>query len=74
MAEIHVEPPRRGGLGWLWALLALLIIAGLVWYFVLGAPGLGRPTTDTTRHDTTTGATHVAPAHVASLGASRTAA
>lgn len=70
MAEIRVEPPRRGGLGWLWALLALLVIAGLVWYFVLGAPGLGRPTgdttrPDTTRPDTTTGALRAAPVRFA---------
>lgn len=32
MADIRVE--RRTGLGWLWALLALLAIAGLVWWLM----------------------------------------
>lgn len=43
MAEIHVEPQRRGGLAWLWVLLIVVVIALAVWYFVLGAPGLARP-------------------------------
>lgn len=33
MAEIHVEPRRRS-LAWLWILLALIIVGGLVYYFV----------------------------------------
>ena len=33
MAEIRVEPRRRG-LAWLWILIALIIIAGLVYYFM----------------------------------------
>ena len=43
MAEIHVEPRRRGGLAWLWVLLLVIVIAAVIWYFVLGAPGLARP-------------------------------
>ena len=35
MAEIRVEPKRRN-LTWLWVLLAVLVIAALVWYFLLG--------------------------------------
>jgi hypothetical protein len=35
MAEIRVEPKRRS-LTWLWVLLAVLVIAALVWYFLLG--------------------------------------
>lgn len=38
MAEIHVEPKGRG-MGWIWIVIALIIIAALIWYFVLGAPG-----------------------------------
>ena len=33
MAEIKVEP-KRGGLGWLWAIVALVLIAAVVWYFM----------------------------------------
>jgi hypothetical protein len=33
MAEIRIEPKRRG-LGWLWLLLALIIVAALAWYFL----------------------------------------
>ena len=33
MAEIKVEP-KRGGLGWLWALLAVVLLAIIVWYFM----------------------------------------
>jgi hypothetical protein len=33
MAEIRIERKRRG-LGWLWLLLALLIVAALAWYFL----------------------------------------
>jgi multidrug resistance efflux pump len=42
MAEIRIERKRRG-LGWLWLLLALLIVAGLAWYFLY--PGRAAPTT-----------------------------
>lgn len=34
MAEIHVEPKRRSSLTWLWVVIALIIIAALIWYFV----------------------------------------
>jgi hypothetical protein len=37
MAEIRVEE-KRGGLAWLWILLALLLIGAAVWYF-MGMPG-----------------------------------
>jgi hypothetical protein len=33
MAEIHVEPRRRS-LAWLWILLALIVVGGLVYYFM----------------------------------------
>ena len=33
MAEIKVEP-KRGGLGWLWAIIVLGLIAAALWYFM----------------------------------------
>jgi hypothetical protein len=33
MAEIKVEP-KRGGLGWLWMIIVLALIAAAVWYFM----------------------------------------
>ena len=33
MAEIKVEP-KRGGLGWLWAIIILALIGAAVWYFM----------------------------------------
>ena len=33
MAEIKVEP-KRGGLGWLWAIIILALVAAGVWYFM----------------------------------------
>lgn len=33
MAEIKVEP-KRGGLGWLWAIIVLALIAAAAWYFM----------------------------------------
>lgn len=32
MAQIQIEE-RRGGLGWLWAIIAIVLIALAVWYF-----------------------------------------
>jgi len=33
MAEIKVEP-KRSGLGWLWAIIVLAVIAVGVWFFM----------------------------------------
>jgi hypothetical protein len=33
MAEIRVEERKRG-MGWLWGLIALVIVALLIWYFM----------------------------------------
>ena len=33
MAEIKVEP-KRGGLGWLWAIVLLALIGAAAWYFM----------------------------------------
>jgi ABC-type polysaccharide/polyol phosphate export permease len=52
MAEIRLERERKRGLGWLWALLLVLIIAAVVWYlwskgYIGGSAAGARP--DTTR-------------------------
>ena len=33
MAEIRVEQERKGGLTWLWLLIALALVAAAIWYF-----------------------------------------
>jgi hypothetical protein len=35
MAEIKVEP-KRGGLGWLWAIIILVLVAAVLWYVFNG--------------------------------------
>ena len=35
MAEIKVEA-KRGGLGWLWAIIILAVLVAGVWYFMYG--------------------------------------
>jgi hypothetical protein len=50
MAEIKVEP-KRSGLGWLWAIIILALVAAGVWYFMItsrGAPATTAPV-DSTR-------------------------
>lgn len=51
MAEIRIEQKRRS-LGWLWLLLALLVVAALAWYFLYP----GRTPAPTTPAPPTTGA------------------
>lgn len=45
MAEIRVEPVRKRGLGWLWALVLVLVLAAVAWYLwtngYLGARAAG---------------------------------
>jgi hypothetical protein len=50
MAEIKVEP-KRGGLGWLWAIIILALIAAAVWYFMNNSRAVPATTTpaDSTR-------------------------
>lgn len=36
MAEIKVEP-KRGGLGWLWAIVLLIVLGAAVWYFFVNS-------------------------------------
>ena len=33
MAEIRVEP-KRGGMGWLWAIIVLALLGAAIWYFM----------------------------------------
>lgn len=47
MAEIRVEERKRG-MGWLWGLIALAIVALLIWYFMSTREG----TTGDTLRDT----------------------
>ena len=47
MAEIRVEERKRG-MGWLWGLIALVIVALLLWYFM----STGDPAADDTLRDT----------------------
>ena len=44
MAEIRVEP-KRGGLGWLWAIILIALLAVAAWYFLrtTGAPAATTP-------------------------------
>jgi hypothetical protein len=45
MAEIKVEA-KRGGLGWLWAIIILAVIVAGVWYVMYGprsAPATAAP-------------------------------
>ena len=50
MAEIKVEP-KRGGLGWLWAIIILALIAAAAWYFMNNSRAVPAPATpaDSTR-------------------------
>ena len=47
MAEIRVEREKRG-LGWLWALLALLLLALAAWWFLTQRPDSNTAPADTT--------------------------
>ena len=43
MAEIRVEERKRG-MGWLWGLIALVIVALLIWYFMSTGDGTAEDT------------------------------
>ncbi len=64
MAEIRVEE-KRGGLGWLWALLLVLLVAVAAWWFLTtrnaDGPGAPEPAGEVTPASPTSGAT--APGH-----------
>lgn len=62
MAEIKVEP-KRGGLGWLWAIIILAIIAAALWYFFNNSravPATASPA-DTTRTSMIRSPAHILP-------------
>ena len=65
MAQIRVEQ-KRSGLGWLWAIIALLAAAALVWFLVAsGRTTIGSEGStpgDTLRTGDTTRTSRVAPA------------
>ena len=46
MAEIKVEP-KRGGLGWLWAIIILAVIGAAVWYFLTSSQTVPATTSPT---------------------------
>ena len=47
MAEIRVQREKRG-LGWLWALLVIVLLALAVWWFLTQRPGVAPAPVDTT--------------------------
>jgi hypothetical protein len=74
MAEIRIERKRRG-LGWLWLLLALLIVAVLAWYFLYPgrtttAPAAAPPATGAIQH-TAPATTRASVVHVVPLAPTR---
>ena len=48
MAEIKVEP-KRGGLGWLWVIILLALIAAGIWYFMNNSVPATTTPADSTR-------------------------
>lgn len=59
MAQIRIEQ-RRSGLGWLWLIIALIIVAVIVWFL---ATGSWRTTSTPARvNDTTPSSLEVRPA------------
>ena len=60
MAEIRVERTPKRGLGWLWALLLVLLLAAVAWYLWSNGHFGGQPgttTPDSTRVSTMPGHT-----------------
>ncbi|MFL5577406.1 MAG: hypothetical protein ACJ79S_15715 [Gemmatimonadaceae bacterium] len=48
MAEIRVQQVKRRGLGWLWLLVVLVLLAIGAWYFLSGSSPRNSPATRTT--------------------------
>jgi len=53
VAEIRVVREKRGGLGWLWVVLLLLVLAGVA-YWLWSTGRLGGTTRETSPSTTTT--------------------
>jgi len=67
VAEIRVVREKRGGMGWLWVVLLLLVLAGVAyWLWSTGRLG-GNTTGTTTRPDTTSEAPMRTPSSTALL-------
>jgi hypothetical protein len=67
VAEIRVVREKRGGMGWLWVVLLLLVLAGVAyWLWSTGRLG-GNGTGATTRPDTTSEAPMRTPSSAALL-------
>lgn len=70
MAEIKVEP-KRGGLGWLWAVIILALVGAAVWYFMNNSravPAASPADSVRTSMNTSVGAPDAAAAEVTSHG------
>jgi hypothetical protein len=67
MAEIRVERTPKRGLGWLWALLLVLLLAAVAWYLWSTGTFGTRPATtpDTTRVGFETGHSSTPIGHAA---------
>lgn len=48
MAEIKVEP-KRSGLGWLWAIIVLVLVGVVAWYFMTQRAPVTTVPADSTR-------------------------
>jgi len=57
MAEIKVEP-KRGGMGWLWAIIVLALLGAAIWYFMNNSRAVPATTStaDSVRTSMNTGA------------------
>ena len=59
MAQIQIE--QRRGLGWLWAVIAIVLVALAIWYFTSRADTAATPDTTTTPASPTSIDAHAPP-------------
>ena len=59
MAEIKVEP-KRSGLGWLWAIIVLVLVGVVAWYFMTQGTA---PATTVPADSTRTSMLHIPALH-----------